>query len=150
MFMQETFNPRRSLGSIMGRVGKAMERALTERFRQADLALSVDHFIVLMHLGEEDGQSQLQLGAEAGRNKTTVTRAIDRLEKENMVVRVPDRQDRRHKRVYLTQKGKEMVTHMQQLAMRQMEEAKEGINPDELIVAKKVLLQVYENLKHYI
>lgn len=150
MFMQESYQPERSLGSIMGRVGRAMERAMSDRFRNAGLSLGLEHFIVLIHLGVEDGQSQQQLGEEAGRHKTSVTRAIDWLEKQNMVVRVPDQKDRRHKRVYLTNLGREMIETLKIHGQEQMQEAKKGIDPAEMEVCKKVLLQVYDNLKHYI
>ncbi|MEO1451583.1 MAG: MarR family transcriptional regulator, partial [Bacteroidota bacterium] len=81
---------------------------------------------------------------------TSVTRAIDFLERKNMVVRVPDPNDRRHKMIYLTHEGKAMKEKMLPFASETHQEATEGISPEELSVCLSVLGRVYHNLSTHI
>jgi DNA-binding MarR family transcriptional regulator len=143
-------NPDQSIGALVGRLGKVMQRALTERFRTEGVDLNVDQCIVLMHLWEEDGQNQGQLGDTAGRNKTTVTRAIDAMEQKSLVVRVADKTDRRHNLIYLTHAGRAMI----QRVLPEMEliqaRASQNIDPQEMDVCKAVLRKMFYNLKQVI
>ncbi len=139
-----------NLGALVGQVGKVMSRALLDRFRQQGYEFGIDQWIVLIHLWHEDGQTQQDLGMTAGRNKTTVTRAIDWLEANNYVVRVNDQQDRRHKRIYLTHGGKELQNLLAPEVAEIMEEATSGIPEEELGVCKQVLRKIFLNLKMYV
>ena len=62
--------------------------------------------MIMLLLWKENGQFQQQLADGSYKDKTTLTRQIDGLEKRNLIVRVPDKIDRRQKRGYLTNKGK--------------------------------------------
>lgn len=141
-------NPEQSIGALVGSLGKVMHRALTERFRSEGIDLNVDQWIVLIHLWHEDGQNQAQLGDTAGRNKTTVTRAIDTLERKSLVVRVADKSDRRHKLIYLTHAGREMTQQILPHVMEIQERASEGIAHQEVEVCKSVLYKMFQNLKN--
>jgi DNA-binding MarR family transcriptional regulator len=143
-------NPDQSIGALVGRLGKVMQRALTEKFRTEAVDLNVDQCIVLMHLWEEDGQNQAQLGETAGRNKTTVTRAIDTLERKSFVVRVSDKIDRRHKLIYLTQSGRDMLAQVFPHLHQIQESATQGIEAAEMETCKSVLRRMFHNLKHFI
>lgn len=142
--------PEESLGSLIGQAGKAMSKAIQAKFREAGIDINLDQWIVLMHLWEEDGQNQAKLGETAGHHKTTVTRAIDSLEQMNMVLRVPDKNDRRNKLIYLTHQGKEIRAQLMSPANKVQKEAVEGIPPSDLSICKVVLNQIFQNLKHYI
>lgn len=131
-------------------IGKAMAKSLTERMHQAGYELNMEHWIVLVHLWEEDGQNQSRLGETAGRHKTAVTRAIDNLEDMNLVVRVPHQQDRRNKLIYLTKSGKELKRQLLPLAMATHEEAMKGISHDELRACQITLSKILENVRSYL
>ena len=81
----------------------------------ADMELDLTHeqIICLLELQRQDG---LELGALANhidRERTTVTRMIDGLEKRNLVVRVADRSDKRNRLVYLTKLGKKRIEELE-------------------------------------
>ncbi|MEO0897226.1 MAG: MarR family winged helix-turn-helix transcriptional regulator [Bacteroidota bacterium] len=139
-----------SLGALIGQAGRAMARALMDKFNRKGYEFGMDHWIVLVHLWKEDGQTQQNLGETAGKNKTSVTRAIDWLEKNNYVVRVADREDRRHKRIYLTNSGKNMQELLAPEVKEVIAEATAGIPPEEVEACKNVLRHMFSNLKSYI
>lgn len=144
--MSESVSPEHSLGALVGRTGKVMSKALIHEFREAGHDLNLDHWIVLVHLWSKDGQNQQGLGEVAGRDKTTVTRAVDTLEQRNLVLRVPDQQDRRQRLIYLTHAGRNLQTVLMPLAQRVIDRATVGISPQDMACCKRVLSQVFERL----
>ncbi|MEL6695593.1 MAG: MarR family winged helix-turn-helix transcriptional regulator [Bacteroidota bacterium] len=139
-----------SLGSLVGRTAKLMTNALLTKFRAAGHEMGMDHWLILVHLWHQDGRNQQDLGHILGRNKTTMTRAINWLEEENMVVRVSDQQDRRLKRIFLTHKGKNTRTDMEPFMQEVIKEATDGVPPKDLETCKQVLAHVFDNLRLYI
>jgi len=140
---------KQSLGSLVGRTAKVMSRHLLEQFRLAGHDMNRDHFLVMVHLWEEDGLTHFALGNRCGADKTATTRAIDALEKKNYVVRVPDQLDRRQKRVFLTHEGKQIQEEMMSLGQESLKRVTRDIDEGELAICQKVLKQIQGNLKEY-
>lgn len=135
---------------LIGMIGKAMSRSLTERIREAGFDLNMEDWIVLAHLWEQDGQNQARLGEIAGRHKTAVTRGIDHLEELNYVLRVPDQNDRRNKLIYLTNAGKELEDILKPIAEQTHQEALSGIPKADLDRLQSTLRRVLVNVRHHI
>ncbi|MFK7923321.1 MAG: MarR family winged helix-turn-helix transcriptional regulator [Bacteroidia bacterium] len=138
-----------TLGSLVGRTAKVMGRHLLEQFRLAGHEMNREHFLIMVHLWEEDGLTHLALGDRCGADKTATTRAIDTLEKKNYVVRVPDQLDRRQKRVFLTHEGKQIQEEMMALGQESLKHVTKGLDEEELKICQKVLRQIQNNLKEY-
>ncbi len=135
---------------LMGMIGRAMSKALTDSIREAGYDLNMEEWIVLVHLWEQDGQNQAKLGEFAGRHKTAVTRAIDHLEELNYVLRVPDQNDRRNKLIYLTNVGKEMENVLRPLSEKIHHEALNGISDQEIMTLQRTLRKILVNTRHHI
>jgi DNA-binding MarR family transcriptional regulator len=71
----------------------------------APLNLSPLEFSVLQQLDMEQGQRLTDVGAKLLCVKSTITRIVDRLEREGLVLRTPDPDDRRAQRLLLTTRG---------------------------------------------
>ena len=71
---------------------------------------------------------------------------LDRLEEKNIVVRVPDAVDKRTKRIYLTNKGKQLEQEVWPSAQEVVAHATSDISENDLKVCKKVLFQIYQHL----
>ncbi len=100
----------------------------------------------MVNLGRKNGQSQQELAGTTCKDKTSVTRLIDGLEKRNLVVRTPDKVDRRQKLIYLTKKGKEFQQKLLYIVKKTLDEAQQTIPFKDIEICKKVLCRVYENL----
>lgn len=74
----------------------------------ADYNISWGHFAILMALYEGEGVSQESLARSRGFDKTMLAKSLLTLEKEGLVYRKNDLEDRRVKRLFLTEKGKEI------------------------------------------
>lgn len=66
----------------------------------------------LLKLDENGKMTQRELADSKNLNTATITRALDRLEKKGFVKRENDSNDKRKKNIFLTQKGKEIVSEI--------------------------------------
>src|SRR5689334_1062471 len=87
---------------ITGKASTAIARRLQKKFNTAGLNITIEQWSVLYHLWKEDGKSQQELCNATFRDKPSITRLVDNLEKLKLVKRVPSREDRRMNMIYLT------------------------------------------------
>jgi len=140
------YNLEGSLGYLVGRAQRALVNRLNRNFAEAGHDVTAEQWAMLLHLWQQDGQGQQQLADCACKDKTSVTRLIDGLEKRNLVLRVADQNDRRNNLIYLTNKGKTLQKELIALAQKTLAEAQQEISPTQLKICKNALRQVYQNL----
>jgi DNA-binding MarR family transcriptional regulator len=132
---------------ITGKASTAIARNLQKKFNTAGLKITIEQWSVLYHLWKEDGKSQQELCSATFRDKPSITRLVDNLEKQQLVKRVPSEQDRRINLIYLTRQAQKLQEETMQLAEATLNEALEGVPADRIDVCKEVLQVVYDNLR---
>jgi DNA-binding MarR family transcriptional regulator len=132
---------------ITGKASTAIARRLQKNFKQAGVEITIEQWSVLYHLWKEDGMSQQRLGEATFRDKPSITRLVDNLEKLNLVKRVASKEDRRINMIYITQEAQDLQEKTMELANQTLNEALVGVTNGQIEIAKEVLQQVYENLK---
>jgi DNA-binding MarR family transcriptional regulator len=131
---------------ITGMASTAIARRLQKNFRQESITITIEQWSVLYHLWKQDGISQQELCTATFRDKPSITRLLDNLEKLDMVVRKASLSDKRSKLIMLTAAARELQEKTMRIAAQTLNEALEGVAPTDLESAKKVLQQVYDNL----
>ncbi|MCY7423165.1 MAG: MarR family transcriptional regulator [Chitinophagaceae bacterium] len=132
---------------ITGMASTAVARRLQKNFKQANIDITIEQWSVLYHLWKEDGLSQQELCLRTFRDKPSITRLVDNLEKLNMVKRVASKQDRRINLIYLTEAAADLQDTTMDMANQTLNEALAGVNEADIELCKSVLVKVYENLK---
>lgn len=74
-----------------------------------DLNITSGQFPYLIYLSEKEGISQEDMASHYHIDKGTVARALKKLEKNGLILRKIDPEDRRKYVLYLTEKGREVV-----------------------------------------
>ena len=131
---------------ITGKASTAIARRLQRNFKQAGLEITIEQWSVLYHLWKEEGQSQQQLCHATFRDKPSITRLVDNLEKLKLVKRVPSKDDRRINLIYLTKEAVSLQEKAMNLANKTLNEALDGVTNGQIEIAKIVLQKVYDNL----
>ena len=131
---------------ITGKASTAIARRLQKKLNAAGINLTIEQWSVLYHLWKEDGKSQQELCNATFRDKPSITRLIDNLEKLNLVKRVSHDKDRRINKVFLTKQAEKLQEETMQLAEETLNEALEGVPSDQIEMCKEVLKKVYDNL----
>lgn len=131
---------------ITGMASSAVARRMQKNFRQAGLDITIEQWSILYHLWKEDGLSQQELCNRTFRDKPSITRLIDNLEKQNLVERKPAKEDRRKNLVCLTMQAQELQELTIGIANQTMNEALINVTKEEIDLVKIVLQRVYDNL----
>jgi DNA-binding MarR family transcriptional regulator len=131
---------------ISGKASTAIARRLQKKFNSNSLNLTIEQWSVLYHLWKEDGKSQQELCNATFKDKPSITRLVDNLEKLNLVKRVPDEDDRRINKVILTKTAQKLQEQAMLQAEETLNEALDGVPPEHIDICKAVLQKVYDNL----
>ncbi len=132
---------------ITGKASTAIARRLQKKFNAAGLNITIEQWSVLYHLWKEDGKSQQELCNYTFRDKPSITRLVDNLEKLNLVKRVSSKEDRRINMIYLTPEALVLQEKTMQLAEETLNEALQLVPEEQIETCKAVLQVVYDNLK---
>lgn len=132
---------------ITGKASTAIARRLQKKFNQSGLNLTIEQWSVLYQLWKKEGISQQDLCKATFRDKPSITRLVDNLEKLGLVKRVSSNIDRRKNLIYPTETSLVLQETATQLAEETLNEALETVPADQIEVCKSVLMIVYNNLK---
>lgn len=132
---------------ITGKASTAIARRLQKKFNAAGLNVTIEQWSVLYHLWKQDGISQQELCNATFRDKPSITRLVDNLEKLQLVKRVSSDADRRMNLIFLTRQAQKLQEQSMELAEETLNEALVGVPPERIEICKEVLQIVYDNLK---
>ncbi len=132
---------------ITGKASTAIARRLQKKFNAAGLNITIEQWSVLYHLWKQEGISQQELCNATFRDKPSITRLVDNLEKANLVKRVASENDRRINLIFLTKQALKLQEETMAIADETLNEALITVPPDKIEVCKEVLQVVYDNLK---
>lgn len=132
---------------ITGVASTAIARRLQKKFKQQGIDITIEQWSVLYHLWKGDGLSQQELCNATFRDKPSITRLVDNLEKLKLVKRVPSKEDRRINLIHLSESAHSLRDQTMEMANQTLNEALGGVTAEEVEVCKAVLQKVYDNLK---
>ena len=131
---------------INGMESTAVARRLQKNFRNEGLEITIEQWTVLYLLWKEDCLSQQQLCNRTYRDKPSITRLINNLEKQKLVKRALHKNDKRINLICLTEAGKKLQATTITLANQTMTEALSGVKKEDIEIVRTVLQKVYDNL----
>ena len=135
-----------NLGMLIGQVHRLSTKKFVQNSHNSGLDISMDQWIVLGPIWENDGVSHKEISEYCLKDKTSVTKIIDTLEKKNLVVRVSDQLDHRVKRVVLSNKGKELFLQAIPIMELTRDQLRDGITEQDIESLRSVLTKIYNNL----
>jgi len=132
---------------LTGKISSAINKTFLRAFANEGIEISTEQWSVLACLWKKDKVTQQELCDLTSKDKPSMTRLIDKLEKRNLVTRVSDHNDRRTNLIHLTDAGntlKQKATEIvQQVATRTLDH----ISDEELNTVRTVLKKIMTNLK---
>ena len=135
-----------NLGMLIGQIHRLSTKKFVQNSHNSGIDISMDQWLVLGPIWGKEGISQKEISEYCLKDKTSVTKIIDTLEKKNIVVRVPDQLDHRIKRVVLSNKGKKLFLEVIPIMELTRNQLREGITEKEVELLRSVLSKIYKNL----
>jgi MarR family transcriptional regulator, organic hydroperoxide resistance regulator len=102
---------------------------------------------VLAALCKNNGCSQKELVNSLSVKPATITVTIQRMEKAGLLECRADEKDLRVSRVYITDKGRELNTKVEEITKNIEKECFVGFTQEEKILLRRFLIQMRDNLK---
>lgn len=144
--MKQRIKDKEIFDILTGKVTGVINRTLLRAFSGESIDMSTEQWSVLSCLWQKDKVTQQTLCDLTRKDKPSMTRLIDKLEKNNLVVRVSHASDRRINLIHLTEKGIGMRQKTTDVVQRIVQKALTGISDDDIGNARRVLLKIMSNL----
>ena len=142
---QERYRVEENLDHIIGNIIQNIKNSLYREFKAKNHNITPEQWSVLAKLYYEDGVYQKQISDCLIKDKPTMTRILDLLEKKNLIIRILDDKDRRKFKVYLTQDGKDIVNELVPVATEFQDRLKNNISEEELDFFTEILEKIRKN-----
>jgi MarR family transcriptional regulator, transcriptional regulator for hemolysin len=125
-----------------------MRRTLFD-LKMKPLGITRSQWSVLAALSRNrnDGVMQIELAREMDVGKVTIGGLIQRLENIGYVRRQDDENDKRARRVFITDKGFDIIHQMETLGAANNASTLRGIDPEALRITEDTLAQVKANIR---
>jgi DNA-binding MarR family transcriptional regulator len=141
------YNFNDSFGFILVKTGRLIENRLKLNFDKEGIDITPQQWSALTYLWNEDGISQQKLADAFSKDKTSMTRLLNNMEKNDLIERRKDGVDKRNKKIFLTYKSRLLKKSTIKIAEKTLMETLVGINHDDLKLSKKVLKKINNNLE---
>lgn len=112
--------------------GCKLKQFIAAKLRQMEVPLTPEQFILIDLLWNQGSMSQQQLADQMQKDKNSVTKLVDALERKGFVVREQNRQDRRSNTLVLTEKAEGLKHGAKQKGISILDEMLVGISEEEL------------------
>ena len=133
-----------AIGYLITAAQKLMHRGLGEGLQKH--GVSVAQWMVLVVLWEANGLTQKELSEHVAVETATLSRTIDRMERDGLVTRERSAEDRRQVHVRLTEYGAGLWRDLVPEAEANQERALADINENEEEVLRTLLKRVIANM----
>ncbi|PJB11734.1 MAG: MarR family transcriptional regulator [Flavobacteriales bacterium CG_4_9_14_3_um_filter_40_17] len=118
-----------------------------KKFRERGINLSKEQWVVLKYLNQRDGLTQNDLAFITHRDKTSMTRLIDNMEKKGYIKREISVQDRRINHIYIRKSGRNILYQTVPIMTELIHNMQAGIDTETIQKTIKVLKIVEKKLK---
>jgi len=129
---------------VLGKTMKHVDYLIISKFKEAGLSLTKKQYI-LMRLISEGPIAQHSLAIITDRDKGSLTRLIQSLERKKLVKRVVCKADKRVNLVQLTKKGAVALEEARPVIQSVFKKLQKGINKKEKEIVTDVLSRIMEN-----
>jgi len=142
----ETFeiNP---VGTHIDRTMKIIRWNYLRAFKEANVDITTEQWVILDELYEQNGISQTNLAHSTFKNTATVSRIIDLLCQKDLIERQRFENDRRRYKIFLTTTGKELVEFLRPIVFKLRKNGWRNLSEKDYRNFLRIINQIYSNFE---
>lgn len=144
---KDIFGIENNLSPYIGKCAMGISRFITSELKRRNFGLSYKQVVVLKILRQSGPLPQNDLAFITNRDKATLVRFINTLEKKNMVLRKPCHDDKRVNRVMITEKGLKVLNSVTPIFKELLNQLQEGVSLEEKHCVMKVTQKIMNNIQ---
>lgn len=126
--------------------GCKLKHFIAAKLRQMGVPLTPEQFMLIDLLWNQGAMTQQQLADLMQKDKNSVTKLVDAIERKGFVIRRQSLSDRRSNIIILTDKANLLKPDAKEKGISILEEMLEGISEDELRVFLSTLHKLNDNM----
>lgn len=130
-------------GYAITKTSRAILRFLTGHLKH--FSITPEQWTVLKRVFEHEGITQKELAVIADKDPATLAKILDNLERNQLIVRQTNRQDRRSYLIFITEDGTKLRNEVEKDLEQVFGQVLEGITEDELTMFSHVLSRIEKN-----
>ena len=135
----------KSVGILIHKIDVSMKIETLQIFKANKCIVTPEQWGLLYLLTKRGEQYQRQISKALLKDRPNVTRMIDILEKKRLVKRMPDEENRRISKIFLTDKGREIALKYMPLIKKVTSSACEILNEQEIDTLTNILWKIYDH-----
>ena len=143
-----SFHLEEHVGVLIKKAARLFEQVANRDLE--DVGVTYAQTTFLIRLWDQDGQSQAELAKSAGLRQPTVVRTLDRMEADQLIKRVRNKDDRRVFNFFLTAKGKKACTKLEGHANTMNAIASKSVTKKDLATLISVITRITGNLQQFL
>lgn len=136
-----------SFGFMMTETTRLLRAAFERRIAEAGLDITPAEARTLVYIAAGEGARQNIIAERMGVEPMTVCAYLDRLERLNLIMRVPDPTDRRAKNVRTTDEADQIILAVQEQTADLFDRIQAGIDAEGRALFMQTLKTVRDNLR---
>nr|MBP3724917.1 MarR family transcriptional regulator [Campylobacter sp.] len=140
------FQLKNSLGYVTNLVANRFKTALESEFLKAGFEITAHQWMILSVVYENNGLEQNELANLIKRDKTNVSRMLEKLETKELIVRPKSDFDKRATKIFITKNGKNLRKNLAKIASKLLDKSVFGMSENEQEFCIKTLMKIYANL----
>lgn len=147
MTLKDRLNLQSSIGFAIKSTEKTLERVLDMELKSR-CGLTGGQWKIVLVLALSDGLTQKKLADLIFVESPTLVPMLDKMERQGLVQRRPDSEDRRINRIFLTPKSKKLVDSITKCILDFRKSITHGIPQNKIDVAHQVLQSIARNAEN--
>jgi Transcriptional regulators len=136
----------KQVGVFLNLVHNRFKQYITVIFNERGFDMTPEQFLVMDTLWDEGIMSQQQIANTILKDKNSVVKLIDGLEKKGLVKRIADKQDRRQNLIEITSNAIKIKDEVTDIAMEAVNRIIKDIPQNDMYVFIKVLSEMAKNM----
>lgn len=126
--------------------GCKLKQYIAAMLRQKDVPLTPEQFMLIDLLWNQGEMSQQELADQLHKDKNSVTKLVDAIERKGFVVRRQNMSDRRSNTLVLTEKAESLKADAKQKGIDILDQMLEGISEEEIRIFLTTLRKLNMNM----
>lgn len=124
-------------------------KIFSKELSKNNINLTPEQYLVMDILWDQGTLSQQTIADIIQKDKNSVTKFIDSLEKKGLVSRMVNKNDRRINNIIVSEEGLKLKDKTTEVAINMMQNVLADISEDDLLIFDKVMNQIKSNIDSY-
>jgi len=132
---------------LLSRAQHRLKNHLKREFSSAGVGVSPAQMGILFLLKQRDARPMNELGRLLDIDNSAITGLVDRMERQGLVRRTPNPEDRRQSLIAITGQGMDEAARAARVARKTNEAIREGFSPEEIEVFTRILSAFFDKFR---